>query len=92
MSIRVGQIVFSKRGRDKGLPFVVVDTTADYVCLSDGLLRPLNKPKKKKIMHVQPVNQVFDLAAVAGQRGLLDSDIRKLLLPFKKVEEVCSIV
>ncbi|MDR1665358.1 MAG: hypothetical protein LBR83_10650 [Clostridiales bacterium] len=52
-----------------------------YVYLTDGRLRPLSKPKKKKTKHVQPTNTVLDLLAV-GSRGLQDADIRKWLIPY----------
>ncbi len=75
-----GQVVFSKCGRDKGLPFVIISIDGEYVFLADGKLRLICKPKKKKKKHVQPTNTVLDLAV--GKRGLQDADIRKLLLPF----------
>jgi ribosomal protein L14E/L6E/L27E len=77
----MGRVVFSKKGRDKGLPFVVMAVKDGYVYLADGKLRLINKPKKKKLMHVQPTNTVVDLAPFS-QRGLQDADIRKLLKPF----------
>lgn len=87
-----GQVVFSKCGRDKGRPFVVMSAADEYVYLADGAARPLHKPKKKKIRHVQPTNNMLDLTAVAGSRGLQDADIRKLLLPFMENKEVKDIV
>lgn len=77
-----GQVVFSKRGRDKGRPFVVLSVENDFVYLSDGAMRPLHKPKKKKSKHVQPTNTVLDMVEAAGSRGMQDADIRKWLLPF----------
>ena len=83
--MEVGQVVYSKNGRDKGKIFIVVSLEGEYVFLADGQLRPLNKPKKKKARHTQPTRIVRDLAATAG--GITDADIRKWLLPFKKGEE-----
>ena len=62
--MEIGQIVFSKRGRDKNRAFVVVSTERDYVFLVDGQMRPLNKPKKKKVRHIQPTNTVIELHQV----------------------------
>ena len=84
----IGQIVFSKRGRDKGRVFVVLAIEDDYVFLADGQIRPLNKPKKKKVKHIQPTNTVIGLQSAAG--GLKDADIRKWLLCFKQKEEVSN--
>ena len=76
-----GQVVFSKSGRDKGMAFIVTDFDADYVYLADGKLRKLDKPKKKKKIHVQitaytdmELNRKLDCGEY-----LIDSDIRKAL-------------
>ncbi len=83
----VGQVVYSKSGRDKGLAFVVVrEAGSEYVFLADGRLRSLDKPKKKKLKHIQPTLTVIpsiQTALLAGDR-LLDADIRKALVPFKR--------
>lgn len=54
----VGQLVFSKSGHDKGGLFVIMKIEGEYLYLADGKVRALEKPKKKKIKHVQKVNYV----------------------------------
>lgn len=80
-----GQVVYSKSGRDKRRPFIVVDFDGQYVYLVDGDLRKLEKPKKKKIMHVQIVNDVIDYIKVKLERNeyLNDADFRKVLQAYK---------
>ena len=56
-----GQIVYSKCGRDKGQPFVIVSVKDDFVYLVNGGSRPLGKPKKKKGKHVQPTLTIVDV-------------------------------
>ena len=80
--MEVGQIVFSKCGRDKGRAFAVLSVEGEYVFLADGQLRPLNKPKKKKARHTQPTHTVVDFAASAATGKLTDADIRRCLSPF----------
>lgn len=80
--MEIGQVVFSKKGRDKRRAFVVLAVEEEYVFLADGRLRPLNKPKKKKVIHIQPTNTVVDLKSAVTTGGLKDADIRKMLLPF----------
>lgn len=53
MEIREGNLVISKCGRDKNNFFIVVQIKEDYVFLCDGNMRKVEKPKKKKIKHVQ---------------------------------------
>ena len=76
--MNVGQIVFSKRGRDKGQAMIVIAVDGEYAYLVDGRLRPLGKPKKKKVKHIQPTNEVVALDLSCG-RDLQDADIRKYL-------------
>lgn len=78
-SIKVGQIVKSKSGRDAGrifLVFKVIDD--DYLYLVDGSLRKLDNPKKKKVKHVITYNDVIDLDV----ENFNDSFIRRALKPY----------
>ena len=53
MEIKTGQLVRSRAGRDKGRYFLVVKIIDDqFVLICDGELRRLEKPKKKKIKHL----------------------------------------
>jgi len=73
----IGQLVFSKKGRDKTKAFVVMDILGEYVFLADGKQRSIDKLKKKKLKHVQPTNMVVNLTT--DGRALQDADIRKLI-------------
>ncbi|MCL2699783.1 MAG: KOW domain-containing RNA-binding protein [Defluviitaleaceae bacterium] len=81
-ALKLGQIVFSKQGRDRGSAYVVtgtfVEAGKEYAYLADGRLRPAGKPKKKKLMHIQPTKEVMpvDLDAEAGA---LNACLRKML-------------
>ena len=49
----IGQIVVSKRGRDCGLTFVVLNSCEEeFLFITDGRLRKVEKPKKKKMKHL----------------------------------------
>lgn len=82
-----GQVVFSKCGRDKSKPFIVFDFDDQFLYLVDGHLRKIQKPKKKKKIHVQVVNKIDpDIKQKLEKSSyILDSDIRKALLPFKSL-------
>ncbi len=84
--VSVGQIVFSKKGRDKGLPFVIINIIDEYVYLADGKLRSLSKLKKKKLKHVQITNHIDEKikSMLLNSEYILDSDIRKALLSYIK--------
>ena len=76
-----GTIVFSKMGRDKGRAMVVLENDGVYLTLADGKLRTLEKPKRKKIKHVQPTKTMIEMQPECG-RALQDADIRKQLKAF----------
>ncbi len=50
----VGRFAVSMSGRDKGRVFIIVDSPEEnFVLLSDGELRKLEKPKRKKLKHIK---------------------------------------
>lgn len=80
--ISVGQVVVSTAGRDKNHKFIVLCIIDDqYVYISDGDIRKVEKPKKKKIKHLKKLNYVAenlkDKLESCGK--LSNSEIRKLL-------------
>ena len=76
-----GQIVISKRGRDKDMAMIIIAIDGEYAFLVDGVLRPLDKPKKKKAKHIQLTKNIVNLVPSCG-RTLQDADIRKHLAGF----------
>ena len=79
--LSIGQVVYSKNGRDKGFPFFIIGIEGEYVLLSDGKRRTLSKPKRKKLKHVQLVNEVDEKIRKCIEEGLYikDSDLRSAL-------------
>ena len=69
MEYRVGQLVRSKAGRDKGVDFVGVKSDNGYVYVADGRMRKLENPKKKKIKHIQGSYKVSDSLAELIESG-----------------------
>ncbi|MCL2170219.1 MAG: KOW domain-containing RNA-binding protein [Defluviitaleaceae bacterium] len=72
-TLKIGQIVISKAGRDKGQWFVVVGVEGDYALLADGKGRSLEGPKRKKRKHIQHTNYV------AEADWAYDAHIRKII-------------
>ena len=56
--LKKGQICFSKAGHDKGGAFIILHSDDTYAYIADGKLRTLEKPKKKKRIHIQISNEV----------------------------------
>ncbi len=87
-----GSLVFSKKGRDKGKPFVVLwRLDAEFVFLADGSLRKADKPKKKKEKHISPSPVCFpEIAELYAQGKLKDSDLRKALWPYRNDQQAVT--
>ena len=77
----IGQLVFSKGGRDKGKLFIVIDIEEDYLYLADGKFRKIETPKKKKTKHVQKVNYVINeiKEKIEEESSLNNAYLRKAL-------------
>ena len=53
--VETGDIVLSKRGRDKGLAMVVVKVENNLAYLADGRNRKVTALKKKNVKHLESV-------------------------------------
>ena len=78
-----GMIVYSKAGRDKGGVFIVLTIEGEYVYLSDGKTRSLQKPKKKKLKHIMTVKYkdeyIAETLAKKGAAALDDAAVKKAI-------------
>lgn len=79
MEITVGTIVFSKAGRDKKKLLLTVAVEGNYAYVCDGDLRRIEKPKKKKLIHLQRTNQTVLL-----ENELTNSKVRKILADYNQ--------
>lgn len=77
----LGQIVFSKCGRDKGKPFIIMSLEEEYVYLVDGDLRKVDRPKLKKKKHIQATNTVNEWIKqkIIENTRLTNNDVRRAL-------------
>lgn len=77
----LGQIVFSKCGRDQGKPFIVVSIEEEYVYLVDGTLRKVDSPKLKKKKHIQKTLTIIEWIKqkIIEENRLTNSDVRRAL-------------
>ncbi len=70
MELKRGQVVRSKAGRDQGSLLAVLSTEPPWAVLADGKGRPLERPKRKKLMHLSPTLTVLSEEALATNRKL----------------------
>lgn len=75
--------MISKAGRDKGRPLIVLECVDEnYVLLVDGDLRPLEKPKKKKLLHLQRTSRMterLDEARMSKNNALIRKELQRLM-------------
>ena len=81
MEYSVGQLVYSKSGHDSGNAYIITDIEGEYLYLTDGKRRTADKPKKKKLKHVQVTNYTdADLKQrIMNGEAILDADFRKAI-------------
>lgn len=84
MEIVEGSVVRSIAGRDKGDLFIVLQREGEYTYLANGELRKIDRPKKKKLKHLQGTNYVSEFVQnklnVSGK--VTNSEVRKALAEF----------
>ena len=87
-TLQQGQVVISKKGRDKSELFIVLNVATEqygeFAWLVDGRLRSIEKPKKKKLKHIQPTKFIdFTLKhKLETKTNLENSDVRKAIRAF----------
>ena len=63
-----GMLAKSLAGHDKNKIYVIADIDEAYVYLADGVTKTLEKPKKKKKIHVQLIKIEHDMEAADDVR------------------------
>ncbi len=52
-----GMFATSMAGHDKGKLYIIIREDEEYVYLTDGRLKPVEAPKKKKKKHIQIIKR-----------------------------------
>lgn len=94
--LEIGNIVYSKSGRDKGNYFVVVkiNELGELAHIADGMTRRLAAPKKKNVKHLKCCGAVSDAIKqklLTGKK-VFDSELKSALkhLTTPKQEKVAA--
>ena len=70
MELKIGRVVRSSAGRDKGKYLAVIGIDGDKVLLCEGKERPLERPKVKKLKHVELTDRILEEAEMSTNRRL----------------------
>ncbi len=80
MELKPGQLVRSLAGRDKGKHYLVIgELDYKHVLLVDGRSRPVSRPKKKNIVHLQHYERRAAPGEMFSSAQLTDNQVLKLL-------------
>ena len=79
--IETGMFAASKAGHDKDCLYLVLKVEGDYVYLTDGRLRPLAKPKKKKSKHIQLIHR---RPSDWNPEQISDDDVKRAIRQYKR--------
>lgn len=78
----VGNLIISKAGHDKGMRYIIIEESGDFVYLADGKIRTVNRPKKKRKKHIQPVF-CYDTAGLTDKlqnhESVSDEEIKRII-------------
>ena len=80
--LKIGQVVRSMAGRDKGQFMVVIEMVdVNYTIVSNGKLRKVNNPKKKKNKHLAKTNHIVKeiQEKILNGNKITNAEIRKIL-------------
>ena len=74
----IGKLVISKAGRDDEESYIVVDIIdGDYILLANGYNKKVDKPKKKKLKHLKPIEWLPGCETKLSQEKLTNRFIRE---------------
>ena len=78
-NIDISDVVVSTAGRDQGRLYYVISTDELFLMLVNGKDRTLDKPKRKKLRHVQKVlrSETRVAAKLASGDKVLNSELRR---------------
>jgi len=76
-----GMFATSKAGHDKGKLYIIIEETDEYVFLSDGRLRTVEKPKKKKKKHIQIIKKTDEaiVLSIENERQISNEEIKRAI-------------
>ena len=87
--IMVGHSAVPTAGQDQGRLFLIVGTTDDgRLLLADGKRHRLDRPKKKKRMHLGPLSEnILAQPEALAAGSVTDGDIRRALAAYRREAE-----
>lgn len=74
----IGGYAVSKAGHDLGKLYVIINMDSEYVYLVDGKIRTLDRPKKKKKIHITMYHDYnLSLAEKIKNKTVINEEIKR---------------
>jgi ribosomal protein L14E/L6E/L27E len=86
----IGGYVEALAGHDSGKYYVIYQIDSEYVYLVDGRIRTLQRPKKKKKMHVQGISEFDQSLAEKIKAGTVKNEEIKRAIKLLKRDRVIA--
>lgn len=83
----IGHLATSKAGHDKDRLYVIVGQEGDFVYLCDGCLKSPDKPKKKRVKHIQIIRDTVDeplLGRLLAGEKVYGEEIRYAITQYRR--------
>lgn len=74
----IGCFARSLAGHDKDTVYVIIDVDTEYVYLSDGKYKTIEKPKKKRFKHIQIIKKK-DSILESKHKNIINEDIKRAI-------------
>ena len=80
-----GMYATAKAGHDKGKLYIIMEEEDEYVYLSDGRLRTVDKLKKKKKKHIQIIKKIDEriFLEIENHRQISNEEIKRAIKEYE---------
>ena len=87
----IGMLAVSRAGHDKDCLYVISAIDGEYVYLTDGKVKPLERPKKKKKKHIQVIRIIPEDLCGAPMDSLKNEDIKRVIKHYRKSQKIDTV-
>lgn len=82
------KLAISRSGHDKDNIYVIIKEEANLVYLSDGKLKPVEKPKRKNRKHIQIIQKLpKEITEVFTQENFRNEEVKRAIKLYQKSVE-----
>ncbi|WP_148409368.1 KOW domain-containing RNA-binding protein [Murimonas intestini] len=89
--VQAGMAAISMAGHDRGHLYLILELEGDYAYLADGRLRTAERPKKKKLMHMQVIKSVPEGFRDSIDREYKNEEIKRILKSLKMTNSIQEV-